>query len=101
MRTPQPDVRVVPHSAVLRICDVRVASCACGVLVGSRGGVSASDSVSALYVPSQRITPSLLALSSFFELRDLTLLSLSPKELRTRVTLSVMPSYYGVYGREE
>ena len=64
-------------------------------------GVSASDSVSALYVPSQRIPPSLLALSSFFELRDLTLLSLSPKELRTRVTLSVMPSYYGVYGREE
>ena len=35
--------------------------------------------MSALYVPSQRITPSLLALSSFFELRDLTLLSLSPK----------------------
>ena len=52
-----------------------------------RWGVSASDSVSALYVPSQRIPPSLLALSSFFELRDLTLLSLSPKELRTRVTL--------------
>ena len=68
-------------------------------LEGKRKG--ASDSVSALYVPSQRITPSLLALSSFFELRDLTLLSLSPKELRTRVTLSVMPSYYGVYGREE
>ena len=42
--------------------------------------------MSALYVPIQRIPPSLLALSYFFELRDLTLLSLSPKELRTRVT---------------
>ena len=36
MRTPQPDVRVVPHSAVLRICDVRVArvhaTCSSGCL---------------------------------------------------------------------